>query len=153
MYFTIHKFKKLTLLIEAEEKAITRISSSLIPSTGAVNQKNLIIEQAIRELEEYFDGKRREFQVPVHLYGTDFQKNVWNALMKIPYGKVCTYKDIAKAVGNEKACRAVGMANHRNPVMIVVPCHRVIGSDGKLTGYAGGIDIKEYLLELEKRVL
>lgn len=153
MYFTIHKFKKLTLLIEAEEKAITRISSSLIPSTGAVNQKNLIIEQAIRELEEYFDGTRREFQVPVHLYGTDFQKNVWNALMKIPYGKVCTYKDIAKAVGNEKACRAVGMANHRNPVMIVVPCHRVIGSDGKLTGYAGGIDIKEYLLELEKRVL
>lgn len=153
MYFTIHKFKKLTLLIEAEEKAITRISLSLIPSTGAVNQKNLIIEQAIRELEEYFDGKRREFQVPVHLYGTDFQKNVWNALMKIPYGKVCTYKDIAKAVGNEKACRAVGMANHRNSVMIVVPCHRVIGSDGKLTGYAGGIDIKEYLLELEKRVL
>lgn len=103
------------------------------------------------QLQEYLDGKRKSFEFPYELHGTPFQKRVWNALCEIPYGETRTYGEIAKAVGNPKACRAVGMANHNNPMTIVVPCHRVIGANGKLTGYGGGLDMKEYLLELEKK--
>lgn len=103
------------------------------------------------QLREYFEGKRTTFSVPLNLQGTDFQKRVWQELLKIPYGETRTYGQIAAAVGNPKACRAVGMANHHNPVMILVPCHRVVGSNGKLTGYAGGLEMKEQLLKLEKR--
>ena len=102
-----------------------------------------------RELEEYFEGKRRDFSVPLDLRGTDFQKKCWSALLKIPYGKVRTYADIAKTVGCPKGFRAVGMANHDNPVPIIVPCHRVLASDGTLGGYGGGLDVKRKLLELE----
>ena len=104
------------------------------------------------QLSEYFAGARREFDLPLRLRGTQFQLAVWNALRAIPYGETRSYADIAAAVGNEKACRAVGMANHRNPVSIIVPCHRVIGKGGSLTGYGGGIDKKEFLLSLERRV-
>ncbi|QUH29913.1 methylated-DNA--[protein]-cysteine S-methyltransferase [Vallitalea guaymasensis] len=104
-----------------------------------------------KQLDEYFSGKRKMFDMKLNPQGTQFQKKVWNALTKIPYGEVCSYKDIAIAVGNEKACRAVGMANSKNPIAIVVPCHRVIGSSGKLVGYAGGLDTKDELLKLEKR--
>lgn len=103
------------------------------------------------QLQEYLSGKRKSFEFPYELHGTPFQKKVWNALSEIPYGETRTYGEIAKAVGNPKACRAVGMANHNNPMTIVVPCHRVIGANGKLTGYGGGLDMKEYLLELEKK--
>lgn len=103
------------------------------------------------QLQEYLSGKRKSFEFPYELHGTPFQKKVWNALCEIPYGETRTYGEIAKAVGNPKACRAVGMANHNNPMTIVVPCHRVIGANGKLTGYGGGLDMKEYLLELEKK--
>lgn len=103
----------------------------------------------IRELTEYFLGKRKQFTVPLHLVGTEFQKKVWRALLEVPYGKTVTYKDIAKKIGNPKALRAVGMANNKNKIPIIVPCHRVIGSDGKLTGYAAGLSIKEKLLKLE----
>ena len=99
---------------------------------------------------EYFNGERREFNLPIFIEGTDFQKKVWNALVNIPYGKTCSYKDIAIAIGNEKAVRAVGHANNKNKLPIVIPCHRVIGINGKLVGYAGGIDRKDKLLELEK---
>lgn len=104
---------------------------------------------AVRELNEYFAGKRREFTVPLDLRGTDFQKKCWHALLRIPYGKTKTYADIARAVGSPRGFRAVGMANHDNPVPIIVPCHRVLASDGTLGGYGGGLDVKRKLLELE----
>ena len=103
----------------------------------------------IRQLKEYFAGKRREFSLPLSPAGTEFQKKVWSVLQEIPYGETRTYKEIAGRCGNEKACRAVGMANHVNPIGIVIPCHRVVGSSGKMVGYAGGLDKKQYLLELE----
>jgi O-6-methylguanine DNA methyltransferase len=101
------------------------------------------------ELEEYFAGKRREFSFPLDLRGTDFQLACWRALQAIPYGETRTYADIARAVRKPNAFRAVGMANNRNPIAIVVPCHRVIASDGTLCGYGGGLDVKRKLLELE----
>ncbi|MGA9508472.1 MAG: methylated-DNA--[protein]-cysteine S-methyltransferase [Candidatus Sulfotelmatobacter sp.] len=103
----------------------------------------------ICELEEYFAGKRRKFSFPLDLRGTDFQVACWHALLAIPYGETRTYADIASTIGKPKAFRAVGMANNRNPIAIVVPCHRVIASDGTLCGYGGGLDLKRKLLELE----
>ena len=103
----------------------------------------------VRELEEYFAGKRREFNFALDLRGTDFQLACWRALLAIPYGETRSYGDIARAVGRPQGFRAVGMANNRNPVAIVVPCHRVIASDGTLCGYGGGLDVKRKLLELE----
>jgi methylated-DNA-[protein]-cysteine S-methyltransferase len=111
-----------------------------------------LLKRAYQELEEYLRGQRKNFDLPLSPQGTDFQKKVWAALQNIPYGKKCSYKDIAIAVGNEKASRAVGGANHNNPIAILIPCHRVIGSNGDLTGYAGGVDLKEKLLELESRI-
>jgi O-6-methylguanine DNA methyltransferase len=107
------------------------------------------LREYIRELDEYFAGKRREFSFALDLRGTDFQIACWRALIAIPYGETRSYADIARAVGKPKGFRAVGMANNRNPIAIVVPCHRVIASDGTLCGYGGGVDIKRKLLELE----
>lgn len=109
-----------------------------------------LIKETKRQLDEYFTGKRKEFDVPTRLEGTEFQKRVWNELKNIPYGKTVTYKDIAEAVGCPKGYRAVGLANNRNPISIIYPCHRVIGSNGSLTGYGGGLDVKEKLLALER---
>jgi len=103
----------------------------------------------VRELEQYFAGQRREFSFPLDLRGTNFQLACWNALLDIPYGETRSYAAIARAVGNPQGFRAVGMANHRNPLAIVVPCHRVIASDGTLCGYGGGLEVKRKLLELE----
>jgi len=103
----------------------------------------------VSELEEYFARKRREFSFPLDLRGTDFQLACWRALLAIPYGETRSYGEIARAVGSPKGFRAVGMANNRNPIAIAVPCHRVIGSDGALSGYGGGLDVKRKLLELE----
>lgn len=108
-----------------------------------------LIKRTYKELEEYFKGLRKTFDIPLSLHGTDFQKKVWEALKSIPYGKTASYKDIAKLTGNEKASRAVGMANNKNPVVIIIPCHRIIGSNGSLTGYAGGLNIKKKLLDIE----
>lgn len=107
------------------------------------------IREAHKQIDEYLKGKRKSFDLPLSLSGTEFQQKVWNALKEIPYGETKSYKDVAVAIGNEKACRAVGMANNRNPISIIIPCHRVIGKNGKLVGYGGGIQIKEYLLKLE----
>jgi O-6-methylguanine DNA methyltransferase len=103
----------------------------------------------IRELREYFSGQRRAFSVPLDLRGTEFQLQCWHALLDIPYGETRTYRDIAVRIGHPHAFRAVGMANNRNPIAIIVPCHRVIASDGTLCGYGGGLDLKRKLLELE----
>ena len=108
-----------------------------------------LVEQAVGELEEYFAGVRQSFEVPLALYGTPFQKEAWEALRAIPYGQTRSYADQARAIGRPRAYRAVGMANNRNPVIILVPCHRVVGSQGDLVGYAGGVDVKRRLLELE----
>ena len=110
-----------------------------------------LIRETKRQLDEYFAGKRKDFDVPTRLNGTEFQKRVWLALRDIPYGKTASYKDVAAAVGCPKGYRAVGMANNRNPISIIYPCHRVVGSDGSLTGYGGGLDVKAKLLELERR--
>lgn len=108
-----------------------------------------VIKQAKMQLEEYFVGKRKDFNIPLEIKGTEFQEKVWKALLEIPYGETRSYLDIAKAVGNPKASRAVGMANNKNKIMIVIPCHRVIGSNKKLVGYAGGLEVKEKLLKIE----
>jgi methylated-DNA-[protein]-cysteine S-methyltransferase len=103
----------------------------------------------LEQLRAYFAGELRKFTFPLDLVGTEFQKKCWQALCRIPYGSTCTYADLAREVGSPKSFRAVGQANHRNPVAIVVPCHRVIGADGTLTGYGGGLPVKEMLLRLE----
>jgi methylated-DNA-[protein]-cysteine S-methyltransferase len=107
---------------------------------------------AERQLREYFEGKRTAFDLHLHPKGTPFQLAVWKALMTIPYGATCSYGDIAKAIGRPRAVRAVGLANGRNPLPIVVPCHRVIGADGKLVGYGGGLTVKQALLDREREV-
>jgi methylated-DNA-[protein]-cysteine S-methyltransferase len=107
----------------------------------------------ISQLFEYFDGKRTEFDFPLDVDGTPFQLAVWQALTKIPYGQTRSYGDIAKSIGKPGAARAVGMANHDNPVAVVIPCHRVIGQNGALTGYAGGLELKQKLLSIERRTL
>ncbi|KAB2878317.1 methylated-DNA--[protein]-cysteine S-methyltransferase [bacterium] len=115
-----------------------------------VEGTNDVIEQAEKELQEYFSGKRKNFTVPLDLRGSEFEIKIWEQLQKIPYGHVCSYGDIAKKINNPKSVRAVGGANHNNPVAIIVPCHRVIGKNGSLVGYGGGIDKKKLLIELER---
>ena len=110
-----------------------------------------LTEKAIMQIKEYFSGIRKSFDLPLELNGTEFQKKVWNELCNIPYGETRSYKDIAEKIGNPKAVRAVGGANNKNKLMIVVPCHRVIGANGSLTGYAGGVKAKARLIELEKK--
>ena len=105
--------------------------------------------ECLRQLEEYFKGRRQKFDVPLLLEGTDFQKAVWRQLKKIPYGQTASYGDVARAIGRPRAFRAVGNANNKNPVPLIIPCHRVIGSDGKLVGFGGGIWCKQWLLDHE----
>lgn len=112
-----------------------------------------LIKKTFNELMEYFNGKRKFFDVPVAPVGTEFQMKCWKALLDIPYGETRTYGEIAAIIGNPKASRAVGSSNNKNPISIIIPCHRVIGASGKLVGYAGGLNVKEYLLKLEGRVL
>lgn len=140
------------LAIEENGLAITKVFfvDKDIEEESLEKNETELLKEAIKQLNEYFDGKRKEFDLPLAPKGTEFQKKVWNALKKIPFGETRSYGEIAKLIGNEKASRAVGMANNKNPIMIIIPCHRVIGANGKLVGYAGGIDIKEKLLNLEK---
>ena len=112
-------------------------------------EETSLIKVTYKQIEEYLLGNRKKITVPIKLKGTEFQKKVWNALLEIPYGKTMSYKQIAEKIGNPKACRAVGMANHNNPIAIIVPCHRVIGNNRKLVGYAGGVEVKQKLLEIE----
>lgn len=109
-----------------------------------------LLQKAIGQLQEYFAGQRQKFDLPLSFNGTSFRQKVWRALLDIPYGQTVSYLDIAIAIGNPRAVRAVGQANHFNPISIVVPCHRVVGKNGQLVGYGGGLSIKEYLLNLEK---
>lgn len=114
------------------------------------DRQHPILLRVKKQLEEYFAGQRQQFDLPLDFQGTDFQQQVWQALLSIPYGEKRSYKDIAVQIGNEKAVRAVGAANGRNPISIIAPCHRVIGSSGALVGFAGGLDKKQILLSLEQ---
>jgi len=116
-------------------------------------KKTSLLKEAVLQLEEYFLGKRVEFGLPLAPKGTDFQHAVWRELGKIPFGKTCSYKEIANKIGNGKACRAVGKANNKNPIPILIPCHRVIGLNGSLVGYAAGLKIKSFLLDMECKIL
>ena len=136
------------LTITEENKAVTSIRFGKVNCEGNFILSPLI-QKTFLELEEYFEGKRKTFDIKLKPKGTEFQKKVWKELEKIPYGEIRNYKDIAEACGNPRASRAVGMANNKNPLPIIIPCHRVIGSNGKLTGYAGGLKIKAVLLRIE----
>lgn len=134
--------------IRENNKAITDIFFSKVDTNDNIEETDLI-KECFKQLKEYFEGNRREFDLPLETRGTEFQKKVWDELLKIPYGETKSYKDIAIAIGNKKACRAIGMANNKNHIPIIIPCHRVIGSNGKLVGYAGGLNVKEKLLNIE----
>ncbi len=125
--------------------------ASRLPANCLLSKKNTVLLETAEQLNEYFEGRRKVFSVPLYLAGTEFQRRVWLELVNVPYGETRSYKDIARAVGNDKAVRAVGGANNKNPIPVIVPCHRIIGSDAKLTGYRGGLGIKEKLLELENK--
>lgn len=144
----IYTHKQICLKIETEGENITRID--FIPIQTASPAKNEVEKQIKTQLDEYFSGKRKRFQAALQLAGTPFQVKVWQALLEIPYGKTESYGELAIRIGHPKAFRAVGSALNRNPIAIIVPCHRVIGANGKLTGFAGGLDTKKYLLELEQ---
>lgn len=139
-------------LLQIVEDEIGIVSISLMPKE--YDKKNIkegkFSKLAKQQLDEYFSGKRQHFDVPLHFIGTPFQQKVWNALVEIPYGETRSYEDIAKGIDCPKGCRAIGMANNKNPIVIIVPCHRVIGKNGSLVGYALGLDRKQKLLALEK---
>lgn len=140
------------LLLEENGQGITQVG--FLTDTMNIEsdiEETPLLKEARKQLDEYFSGTRTLFQLPLCPVGTSFQKAVWKALENIPYGETRSYKEIAEAVGSPKACRAVGMANNKNPISILIPCHRVIGADGKLVGYGGGLHIKVKLLELEKK--
>ena len=140
------------LRIFENEKGITGIQFVCDPKErlNMVEAKTPLLKEVIQQLADYFSGKRKEFTLPLDPQGTHFQLRTWNALRDIPYGETRTYKQIAETVGCPKGFRAVGLANNRNPIPVIIPCHRVIGSNGNLTGYAAGLDIKERLLAIEK---
>ena len=151
MYFKTYDTVIGKIIIEESEEKISRIE--IVNGTEKFDGKEEeteLINKTYKELDEYFRGKRKNFDIPLKIEGTEFQKKVWNELLEIPYGETRSYLDIAKRVGNPKASRAVGTANHNNKIIIIIPCHRVIGSNKKLIGYAGGLDVKEKLLKLEQ---
>lgn len=150
-YFTYQTAIGLLTICE-ENGEITAIGTRC-PSEAGLEEETETIREAHTQLTQYLDGRRKSFELPLAPKGTDFQKLVWQELCKIPYGQTRTYKQIAEAIGNPRGVRAVGMANNRNPIIIAIPCHRVIGSDGKMVGYAAGVDKKEFLLRLEGSLL
>ena len=138
------------MALAEEESALTRL---WLPGQGyprLAERKTELLAEGKRQLLEYLTGLRRDFSLPLNPQGTDFQRAVWRALEDIPYGETLTYGALARRIGRPRAVRAVGQANHRNPLSIFIPCHRVVGADGSLTGYGGGLDLKQTLLALER---
>jgi methylated-DNA-[protein]-cysteine S-methyltransferase len=154
MYYSIIESPIGPILLAGDEKGLKHLNflkgkkGVEIPVDWIEN--NEFFRETARQLDAYFSGKLQSFDLKLAPEGTDFQKSVWNTLCEIPYGETRTYKEIAESIGKTKVYRAVGLANNLNPIAIIIPCHRVIGSNGKLTGYASGLDIKEFLLRLEK---
>ena len=141
------------LAIEENGRAITDVyivNEEIEKDDSILLKETDLLKEASKQIKEYFEGNRQNFDLLLEPKGTEFQQKVWNALKEIHYGETKSYGEIAKMIGNEKAARAVGMANNKNPIMIINPCHRVIGANGKLVGYSEGVDIKETLLNLEK---
>lgn len=136
------------LHVQADDKGL---QSVLFIDSPTQNKPNRITSQACQQLDEYFAGRRQAFDLPLNAQGTDFQKQVWQALCNVAYGESCSYQHIGLAINNPKAVRAIGAANGRNPISIIVPCHRVIGANGNLTGYAGGLERKAWLLDWEAK--
>lgn len=134
--------------LDYEDGAVIALKNAEIG--GKADPPSALAQSVFQQLDEYFAGKRKTFDFPYRLHGTPFQEKVWKALKEIPYGETRSYKDIAEAIGHPKAYRAVGMANHANPIFIAIPCHRVIGAKGNLVGYGGGLGMKKALLDLEK---
>ncbi len=149
--FAIYETKIGFIEIGYEDEVILSINKVFNLPIENYGVKTPLTDKVYAQLVDFFDGKLKEFDFPYKLIGTEFQKKAWNALCTIPYGETRCYKDMAIAVGNEKACRAIGLANNRNPISFAIPCHRVIGKNGKLVGYGGGLNLKEFLLELEKK--
>ena len=147
-YSCKYQFENISLYLVATETHLINIQFT--QPQKALLQTTELLSMATIQLDEYFQGKRTTFSLPFKLTGTLFQLAVWKELQNIPYGQTTSYKEIAQKINKPKACRAVGMANNKNPLPIIIPCHRVIGSNGKLIGYAGGLKLKNYLLELEK---
>lgn len=147
-YFCKYQFENISLYLVATETHLINIQFT--QPQKALLQTTELLSMATIQLDEYFQGKRTTFSLPFKLTGTLFQLAVWKELQNIPYGQTTSYKEIAQKINKPKAYRAVGMANNKNPLPIIIPCHRVIGSNGKLIGYAGGLNLKNYLLELEK---
>ena len=147
-YSCKYQFENISLYLIATETHLINIQFT--QPQKALLQTTELLSMATIQLDEYFQGKRTTFSLPFKLTGTPFQLAVWKELQNIPYGKTTSYKEIAQKINKPKAYRAVGMANNKNPLPIIIPCHRVIGSNGKLIGYAGGLNLKNYLLELEK---
>lgn len=135
--------------IVGDEDGIAIVSVSDVGDNDVSQTIPKVLEEAVSQLQEYFDGKRTDFDLKLNPKGTDFQQKVWKSLLEIPYGKTISYMDQTKKLGDVKAIRAVASANGKNPLWIVVPCHRVIGTNGSLTGYAGGLSRKKWLLEHE----
>lgn len=140
-----------SITLESDGNSLTRLDFGLGEQRNPVFSFLDIFNKAKEQLDEYFSGERKAFTIPLKTVGTVFQKQVWDALLQIPYGETRSYEDIAIQIGNPKACRAIGMANNRNNIGIIIPCHRVIGKNGSLVGYAGGLDKKIALLDLEKK--
>lgn len=136
-----------TLEISSESGFIIRVS--FLDNEPSINDSDSVLDKCAKQLDEYFKNQRTEFDLPLNPKGTDFQKTVWKELQNIPFGKTTSYMDLANQLGDPKVIRAAGTANGRNPIAIIIPCHRVIGTDGNLTGYAGGLKRKQWLLEHE----
>lgn len=153
-YYTYYQSPHGQMTIQANDIGLLgvwfEIQTTQPQELGAYRDDHAILNQAKIQLEEYFSGRRTQFDLPLAAKGTDFQQSVWQALCKIPYGETWSYQQLADEIGNPKAVRAVGLANGKNPISVIVPCHRVIGKNGKLTGYAGGVETKEKLLQLER---
>lgn len=151
---TSYPFPFGTIFIEYIENTLTGIQCTKSDYELSVKEwqtRSDFSDYVMKQITEYLNGKRKYFDIKYCLNGTEFQKKVCNVLLKIPYGEIKTYKQIAEAIGNPKASRAIGMANNKNPLLLLVPCHRVIATDGSLRGYAGGIEMKKYLIELERK--
>ena len=137
-------------LLQMEYEEDILYSLKLVNLQFGENKRRLFTDGVARQIDEYFQGERKDFDVKYKFFGTEFQKRVWKALEEIPYGETRSYKDIASFIGNPKAVRAVGGACNKNPIWLIVPCHRVIGKNGSLTGYEGGVEMKQALLNLEQ---
>jgi methylated-DNA-[protein]-cysteine S-methyltransferase len=154
-YYSIIKSPIGDLLLAADAAALTGLyfaGRDHIPVTSSrwtLNAKHPVLQQAARQLREYFAGKRESFSLPLRLTGTDFQQKIWREIAMIPYGETISYSDLAKRAGASRAIRAAGTSTGRNPMSIIIPCHRVVGKNGSMRGFAGGLDKKKFLLELE----